>query len=612
MKMLEEIQRGKLMSAYGGVGSMVETRENGSLMIMPFEEWPVYHKHIICNSGSPDTQGQELMISEPRLKKRLIDAGFTQLEDLFTLPELEDVSKEAHAPSGATLGRTVASEYFPRWFYCPLCRKFQPIEEWEREWNVVNGYNFKKNIPACHDCSTKLQKDKKKKNLFVYLEQTRFVLASMDGGEVIDVPWGDLFNMISKGGTALTYPSPITTTGITFNTSTFTDNLYGLYVTRVSEKQKVSLSEIDRKYFVKDGHAYKMVPRNANNVYFPYVMSSIYIPKPKLSDKIVDEMRKYIDNGLNVTTVANLMEIQHPGLLTEEKISTLIRNNYDSSSIEGKYNTEEDFRDEEFDYITHGENYKNNVCSSSDFMSIRMDGIKFPPKIVGMYCLKKLKETKVLIAYSRIDSVPSSELNKDFGTPDNPKTWYNVTSGEEEKCVSVRIHPISTHEKHRVNYMPAIENIGEGFFVELDLSAVPDEAVKEGLDQNKREVFLHTYCHLIMKELEFQCGYPLASLSERLYYLPNKGNGKFGFMIYTIGGEAGSYGGITSLFSNGAGKILQIINNAIIRAKDCPNDPICEYSGGHCFACLDVPETTCELFNKKLNRNIFNNNIPPM
>lgn len=95
-------------------------------------------------------------------------------------------------------------------------------------------------------------------------------------------------------------------------------------------------------------------------------------------------------------------------------------------------------------------------------------------------------------------------------------------------------------------------------------------------------------------------------MNERLYILPKnmtKANeDKYGFMIYSANGEAGSYGGITSLFETG--KIETIIRQAVESLEDCPNDPICESEGGSCFACVQIPETACELFNGKLRRNV--------
>ena len=111
-----------------------------------------------------------------------------------------------------------------------------------------------------------------------------------------------------------------------------------------------------------------------------------------------------------------------------------------------------------------------------------------------------------------------------------------------------------------------------------------------------------------MKTLEFTCGYPLPSMSERLYILPTsitkEDVDRYGFMIYCVNGEAGSYGGIVSLFENN--KIEKIFERALFLAEDCPNDPICREEGGSCFACVQVPETSCELFNQWLSRKKFN------
>jgi len=58
-------------------------------------------------------------------------------------------------------------------------------------------------------------------------------------------------------------------------------------------------------------------------------------------------------------------------------------------------------------------------------------------------------------------------------------------------------------------------------------------------------------------------------------------------------------------------KIEQLIRNAIERAKDCPNDPICENENsngnvGVCYSCNLIPETSCENFNTGLNRKVLN------
>ena len=103
------------------------------------------------------------------------------------------------------------------------------------------------------------------------------------------------------------------------------------------------------------------------------------------------------------------------------------------------------------------------------------------------------------------------------------------------------------------------------------------------------------------------CGYPASSLQERLYI----GDDMNGFLIYTIAGAEGSYGGLVSLVKSD--KFSKVIQSALHRATDCSSDPICYHTnqqgqgvGGTnlaaCYACTLLPETSCEEFNRFLDR----------
>ena len=104
-----------------------------------------------------------------------------------------------------------------------------------------------------------------------------------------------------------------------------------------------------------------------------------------------------------------------------------------------------------------------------------------------------------------------------------------------------------------------------------------------------------------MKELEFSCGYPTASLIERLYYSEEM----CGVLIYTADGAEGSMGGL--VWQGRPDLIENIIISALQRATDCSADPLCwENSDGlnkaSCFSCAMVSETTCEHGNMGLDR----------
>jgi hypothetical protein len=108
---------------------------------------------------------------------------------------------------------------------------------------------------------------------------------------------------------------------------------------------------------------------------------------------------------------------------------------------------------------------------------------------------------------------------------------------------------------------------------------------------------IHSFSHLIIKELEFLCGYPSSSVSERIYCDSDVMNG---LLIYTIAGSEGSFGGLIKQADSE--NFSKILSSALLRAKDCSSDPICYESDGQgvgglnyaaCYSCLLISETSC-------------------
>jgi hypothetical protein len=110
--------------------------------------------------------------------------------------------------------------------------------------------------------------------------------------------------------------------------------------------------------------------------------------------------------------------------------------------------------------------------------------------------------------------------------------------------------------------LPAIENYGEGILYVLDSKKLTkwesNEAVVnrartiQDYGQNSdwqshkieakritaRKVLIHTLAHLVVKELEYVCGYPMSSLQERLYV----SDSMQGFLISAYDGTDGYLG----------------------------------------------------------------------
>ena len=202
-------------------------------------------------------------------------------------------------------------------------------------------------------------------------------------------------------------------------------------------------------------------------------------------------------------------------------------------------------------------------------------------------------------------------------------------------------HPknIFRSKNEEVLVYPVVDNFGEGIFFSFN-----DELIDEFFNHNniieKLQVQLatlqkganpfnqgaidfatvmnwqmylvHTYSHLIMRELEFRCGYPTASLSERIY-VSNEDNYKmYGCLIYTAEGAEGSMGGLIA--QTRQQNLNDLIKSAIKRATICNSDPLCWGSEGQglfdlnfasCFSCSLVSETSCEHRNLYLDRKIL-------
>jgi hypothetical protein len=213
-----------------------------------------------------------------------------------------------------------------------------------------------------------------------------------------------------------------------------------------------------------------------------------------------------------------------------------------------------------------------------------------------------------------------------------------IFNGEvQESSIGQNIFSVDSKELFT---LPANETLGEGLFFEFSnekidnwvfgninelenrfgkyLNTIPDSnsqglSSKMKIYNNKYKHFLiHSFSHMMMRELEFSCGYPTASLKERLYISTNPEKQMSGLLIYTAEGSEGSMGGLVS--QGEPEKILEIIKKGLERSINCSSDPLCWESEGQgifdlnlsaCFSCSLVAETACEEMNLGLDRRVL-------
>lgn len=174
-----------------------------------------------------------------------------------------------------------------------------------------------------------------------------------------------------------------------------------------------------------------------------------------------------------------------------------------------------------------------------------------------------------------------------------------------------------------------VELHGEGIFIDLppnkSLDLLKSQTVDTWMAEYKKMgnplfhpafIWWHTLSHRLITGLSIDSGYSSASIRERVYVrIDTKGgNVNGGVLLYTSqhGGD-GSLGGLIALVP----EFENVIAAALRNVDSCSNDPLCSeqrlatgrLNGAACYACLLVSETSCELGNVYLDRNLFRESI---
>ncbi|ALI98085.1 DUF1998 domain-containing protein [Rufibacter tibetensis] len=372
----------------------------------------------------------------------------------------------------------------------------------------------------------------------------------------------------------------------------------------------------------------------ANNLYYSQCVDSLYIPdalseNPIINKTVLDQLEQLHANSAQskeefIKGNSGLLSV----LLKDAKVrkdtvnafrNGVVSNNNpkDSAALKAEefnafFTNQQFINKEEPDLVFDAVQYSNENAIAGDFIIL--------DKFDQVRRIDNLKLTKLQLSFTRVVPLDPDaiDLNED-GNQVRP----------------IRIHK---EQKQNVQVLPAVESFGEGIFVSLDTQKIAEwekkvqdidlwsdiedkEQIISQIDnpylQSKasnlslRFLLVHTLAHILIKEFEFSCGYPAASLSERIYVKEGDG-GMAGFLIYTTEGSQGSMGGLTSQAK--PQKLFQLIERALVRASDCPSDPICwqaeglvneKLSGAACFSCADVSETSCEYQNLMLDRRIL-------
>lgn len=521
---------------------------------------------------------------------------------------------------------------FPEWYFCPKCRKFQPISKWISEYQkrskpkALEGDPYMTKHMQCTDC---------RQDLVVAR-----IVTVCEHGHINDFPWVKWVHKQSKkpicGNPSLFFKTGASGTegleGLSISCSC------GAYTTLKGAFEKDCFEKLDKDvddemFRCEGGHPHmhikekcicypRTVQRGSSSVYFPVVYSSLVIPPyaDKLNARIeksnafleceatlsnAPELRDIILTKYFIQWVNKIaLEIGVPQASVE---SVLKRKWFDEGNAETDV-TSVKYRVEEYEALSGEIGTSTSLLGEFSREGIRKEFFQQKlPHIKAISLIDKVRVVNALIGFSRINPISGKDDDGFVHIKESETRWY-----------------------------PAYEVRGEGIFIEFEQADIDQWIVENPVvtERTKRIndnyagsfigqnhprsitpklILLHTISHLLIKQLSFECGYSIANLSERLYCADeSEGKQMAGIFIYTASGDSeGTLGGLVRQGKPDA--FPHIFKRAIDGARICSNDPVCILSRGQgreslnlaaCHACALLPETCCEERNGFLDRGV--------
>lgn len=651
----ESVSKFKLISAYGGSGSIMHT-EYGSIMVSCIEEWGFIKKvgeFIEKSSLYPEIPEEEYVRRESNKTGLYISSDNRLLEELKAVKNIKQLRYLVMIPDinldpvfnkikTEKTEQAISSVFFPRGFFDSQ-DNYNLYHNWYSKWlNSVNTSDTESNF-----FPPKVRLD----NTVFLLKQDNISLICKHG-HISDFPWSkflrwkskkenvfngeiDLFNLPHCCGTETTNTSRIRIVSSSANSSGFDGkwlkcencgeqtSLEGLMSVKIKcpGHKPWEVETGNAESYFGDRKVRTQIPKSercdcrspmrvalttGNNLYYTSIISSIYLPNQLFQTSEELMIKSLIADKEKAVKEERFLEAQQ----YNDRIKEIEAGISPVDSVQlTSFEREEKYRHQEFNVLFNFTKEEINV--EKDFAvdivthNLHLNLRKYFKRITR---IDNMKITSAQLGFSRVNPIDADAND-------------------------IKAQNIFRNSPDNVLAYPVVENFGEGIFFGLDYEQmelyIPQLEKYQLMLQKQRIPFasgavttakkgnwqlylVHTLSHLLMRELEFTCGYPTASLSERIYVSNNPETRMYGFLIYTSGGAEGSMGGLIA--QTRGGNLDRLIISALRRSTICNSDPLCWESEGQglfelnlasCFSCGLVSETSCEHRNLFLDRRIL-------
>jgi len=367
----------------------------------------------------------------------------------------------------------------------------------------------------------------------------------------------------------------------------------------------------------------ELLVRTASDAYFAQVVTALRLPPAEesaLNRRLREpEVWKLLQKVKSVEQLGVLLE-------TLDSLAAALKG-FDPAEVvagiekrrsEGTEEAERPIRTVEFERIVSApeEQPGNEPDVGCQFAAFRVPSsrIQLPPGVRGLIVVPEMREIRVQVSFSRLDSISSNLQGEfDFERVKHKPAALMLPTGNQK-------------------WLPAAEVRGEGIFLELDEAAVQAwerrpavverttmllkayEAEGRGEFPGARFYLLHTMSHLLLTAISLECGYAASAIHERIYSQAGARPGEPAMAAFLLStGTTGSEGTLGGLVEEGR-HIRHHLREAWDIGRLCSNDPVCaahdpshgssdrRSEGAACHGCLYIAECSCEWQNRFLDR----------
>ena len=585
---LTEIRRSQIVTTFGP-GGIADVRAglNGgtaiSVIIAGLDAWDESAGETGVGLNHPQT------ISEPRLQKILGVGGFR------LPPVVPTDDKNSYMNSERLPGVR-----FPSWLHCPECHLIKRAARWQAVPGDAARY--------CAECGSTLGRK-------VHVVPVRFI-SCCENGHIDEFPWWrwldhkgqcnnrDVFTLESHG-------AGLAGIRMSCGCGAFRsmDGCFGRDAFRGIQCSGNRPWLGDRQEGCNA--TVRTLLRGASNVYFPAIVSSLDIPP--WADRIQRSLGAIDWNRLEGAPhdqkrlqIIEALDLAETLGMSAEDLLHAVKHRLEMLSRQ----SDETLRYDEFQAFL--------APPSRDQVEFEVRTEVVAPEIrqffTSIISVKRLREVRAIRSFTRI----------------RPPADWRASGSPHFADLSLT----------RKDWLPAIEVRGEGIFLQMNSESLStwesrleadrfwaerlqqvnesyrDEFIsRHGADVpiprriSLRFMMIHSLAHTLMRQLALSSGYSAASLRERLY-CDDRYPQMNGLLIYTASPDAdGTLGGLSRQARTS--RILEVVVDGILSMRWCSSDPLCiegvlarseRQNPAACHSCLLAPETSCEEFNRLLDR----------